>query len=371
VLPTATPIALPSPTPTPTEDYTPTPEFSDVYAFDAVGVSIRYPDGWAVSPSEISISFEDEDRRIYLIFFPAGARSGFDNNPIAALADYILFSSMALPDKQPLHLASVNGSEIAFGVYGNPGESEGFNNPSPLFIAMLYTEDHTIAAEFIAPPGNEDENRMIFEMVLASLPPSVFSYAESTPAPTLVPADTLVLPVPPKGFHWQGVENIEFALPVPEGWYVRFEALSEMWNLGLQEYEYRYFITRDDPVLTGNFFSGGMLIFVSKDSDTDASAAAAQLFANIQTGPGITKVIDSRIDKMASTDTYQIHVELVDSRFSPASLDYERTVYLVYIADLNANILYFVYFDATTNNWEDEWETGQVMVLMLLELLQK
>jgi hypothetical protein len=114
-----------------------------------------------------------------------------------------------------------------------------------------------------------------------------------------------------------------------------------------------------------------MLIFVSKDSDTDASAAAAQLFANIQTGPGITKVIDSRIDKMASTDTYQIHVELVDSRFSPASLDYERTVYLVYIADLNANILYFVYFDATTNNWEDEWETGQVMVLMLLELLQK
>ena len=342
-----------------------------MHEFDAVGVSIRYPAGWSVSESEILISFEDDDRGIDLFFFPSGAQGGFDNNPIAALQDFIWFSGYDQPDKETLHLITVNDSEIAFGSYSSPGESVGLSNPSPLFVAMIFTEEFTISAEFFAPPGNEAENRMLFEMVLASLPPSVFQYAESTPAPTLVPADTLNLPTPPEGFFWQGVQNIEFALPVPEGWFVQFQVLSEMYQSGLQEYDYKYTITRDNPALTGNFFASGMVIYVTKDLESNASEEAQALFADVQNGPYITNVLDSEINQTTSTATYQIHVQSVDPDVSPEDPEYERTVYFVTIADKSANILYIFYFDTPTAIWEDEWPTGQVMVQMLLDLLQK
>jgi len=145
--PTSTPTLTPTITPTATPAYTPTPEFSEVYESESLGVSVRYPTGWEVSENEIEISFEQDDKKIAVIFFPADVQDQYNGNPVAALESFILFSGIAMPDEERLHLTSLNDSQYALGVYSNPGEALGFNNPSPLFAAMQFTDDFTIYME--------------------------------------------------------------------------------------------------------------------------------------------------------------------------------------------------------------------------------
>ena len=357
-VPTAAPTFPPTLTPTPQATSTPTstPKSTDVYDSKSLGISIEYPKGWVISEEDILITIQRDKSRILLFFFPAEAQSQSNDDPILALESFIQFSSYAMPDKEWVHLITLNDSEYAIGVYSKPGESDWPYGPNPLFMAMHFTEKYTIAAEFDAPPGNEAEYRKIFESVLASLPPSpprtVMTF------PTLAPSTTLHLPTTPEGFHWQGVENIEFALPIPDGWFVKFFRRSETWQSGLQEYDYQYLISKENLDTVGRF-SGGMIVTVVKNNTVNAAEHAKNIISNDEKDPKVTKVIDSQKYEQGNVVSYHLQAEVSDD-----------TIYEVTVANKKSNTLYFILFNGPTKNWTDDWAIGQVMLEMLLDLLQ-
>ncbi len=135
---------------------------------------------------------------------------------------------------------------------------------TPMFLAMYFTPKHTIAIEFVAPSGEEEENRTGIGNHSCILPPS--PPRTDIAKPTLEPKVKVTLPELPNGFSWQGVENIDLALPVPDGWFVTFFKGNEVWQNGLQEYEYHYVISQENPEYVGTFspVPGTMKIWPSK-----------------------------------------------------------------------------------------------------------
>jgi len=366
--PTSTPTLTPTITPTATPAYTPTPEFSEVYESESLGVSVRYPTGWEVSENEIEISFEQDDKKIAVIFFPADVQDQYNGNPVAALESFILFSGIAMPDEERLHLTSLNDSQYALGVYSNPGEALGFNNPSPLFAAMQFTDDFTIYMEMYAPAGDEDGDRQIFEMVLASLPPSI--PVNLVAAPTLEPNVTASLPELPEGYNWQGVEAIDLALPIPEGWYVTFTRSFESYQGGLQEYDYQYLITQENPDLVGSFspYIGTLTIWTFKKNDVNAVDAANEFSSNLEANPAVT-IVDKQYSGQGNIVSYLYFINGINSDVDRDDPNYNRTARFIVLANKETNTFYLLNFESASEAWDQEWETGQVMMDALLELL--
>jgi len=369
--PTTTPSVIPTITPTTTPEYTPTPEFTSVYDSKNQGISIRYPDDWKVSEDEDEIIFEDGDRWVSLYFFPSEAQEQNDISPVAALVSYIQFVGYALPDKEFVHIINLDQSETAFGAYNNPGESPGFLYPrNPLFMTMHFTNQHTIAIEFHAPDGNEIENRKVLDTILASLPPSPIREIIATP--TLMPDVSIDLPQLPQGFSWRGVEFIDLALPVPDDWFVMFFRGNEMWQNGLQEYEYQYTITQENPEFVGTFSPalGTMRVLASKNNSSVAGIDAKNIYSNLKTDPNILKIIDEQTTSQGNIIYYQIQAEGINPNLTNGEPGYYQTFHSVVIANPITNTLYFLEFVSPTENWDQEWITGEVMVQMLLKFLE-
>ncbi len=375
ILSTPTPTLTLAPTQTETPSQTPIPENASIFVSKIHGISILYPTGWEIRDDKSEIlMIEDEVRGIFLTFFPAEAQEDFKNNPILALEDFIWFSSLNQPDKERVHIVIINGSEFAFGVYSTPGEAVGFSNPNPLFMAMTYTDKHIIIAEFATgenfslSEGYEEENRAIFEMVLASLPPSITSMTQASTAPTMVPLDTLNLPENPSGFGWQGVPNIEFAVPVPEGWFVRFNAIRETWQNGLQEYEYEYLISPDNPVYSGRY-EDGMSIQIVKNNSSVPSSEAVALIDFIKSNPLTNRVIISRSETFGNKVVYHLHIEAIHPVVSPDDPEYNRTIYFLIIVDDVKKLYISSSFDSNTRDWEANWAVGEVMSQLLQDFV--
>lgn len=367
--PTSTPTLPPTITPTSTPAYTPTPEFTEVYESESIGVSVRHPAGWDVSEEEIQISFEQGDKKIAVIFFPADVQDQYNDNPVTALTSFIQFSGIAMPDKERVHLTSLNGSQYAIGVYSNPGEALGFNNPSPLFAAMQFTDEFTIYSEMYTPAGDEDGDRQLFELVLASLPPSIPINLVATP--TIEPNVSTGLPALPEGYNWQGVEGIDFALPIPDGWYVTHTRNYESYQGGgLKEFDYDFTITQENPDLVGSFSPslGGMSVWTFSRSDTDAADRVREISSNVESSSMFT-IVEMQHFEQGNVIGYQYYIEGIDSDTDPDDPDYYRSLSLIILANTKTNTFYFIYFESPTYNWDEEWKTGQVLVDALLELL--
>lgn len=366
--PTSTPTQIPTITPTSTPSYTPTPELSEVYESELLGVSVRYPAGWEVSENDIEITFEDSDKKIAIIFFPADVQSQYDGNPVTALTSFIQFLGIAIPDKESLHLISLNDSEYAYGVYSSPGEALGFNNPNPLFTAMHFTDEFTIYSEMDSLAGNEDADRQLFEMVLTSLPPSIPLNLVATP--TLEPKVSTDLPLLPEGITWQGVETIDFALPIPDGWYVTFTRNYESYQGDLKEYDYQYLITQENPDRVGSFsaYIGIMSVWTFKTDTEDVGTAASEFVSNLENNPAVT-IIDKQFSEQGNIVSYQYHINGINSEADIDDPNYNRTSRLVILANKNTNTFYLLNFESASEAWDQESETGTVMMDALVELL--
>jgi len=324
-VPAFTPTITATITPTSTPSSTPTPDFVSVYESKSLGFSIKYPTGWNVDEagdnSMRQVTIRKNDKHLELYFFSAGAQKQNNNDPIAALVSWIDFSGYARPDKEMVHLINLNGSESAFGSYNNPGEAPGmFYSENPYFIAMHFTDKHTIAIEFFAPAGDEEEDQQVFELVVDSLPPS--PQRTITAMPTLEPNVTGKMPDLPQGFNWQGVANIDLALPVPDGWFVKFFTYSEEWQNGLQGYEYQYTITQENPDYVGSFspILGILRVYTVKNKNTDASDTARQYYSNLKKSTEITKVIDDKVTEKGDVIAYRVMAERTNSEVTSGDL---------------------------------------------------
>jgi hypothetical protein len=351
-------------TPTPPPTPTATPKLTDSFTMESYGLSFEVPAGWTVTQQDTQVIMEHGDSVMLLFVFPAEAQARNNNDPIAALTSFIEFSGYALPDEEPLHILEINGSEFAFGAYSNPGESVGFNNPSPLFIAMEFTEEYTLSLEFNTGPGNEQEDRVLFEYVLASLPPS--KSTEYVPLPTLIPAASLDLPAAPEGISWQGVENIDFALPMPDGWTSKFINYHETWLNGLQEYDYEYVISPDDLRQVSDPTSS-LIVNVTSMDGQDAAETAEIVMTRLESHPAIHRVIDHGVTENYGIVTSFHHGEVT----IPEKEDPEHTFYIMTIVDTATNTLYVLNFDSPTATWEEFWATGEVVAQLIAELVQK
>jgi|GEM_PF-4678258 len=371
--PTLTPTSTPTITPTSTPISTPTPTFTDVYESKNLGISIRYPTGWNANEYDTRIVIEKDNKYIVMDFYPAEYQ-GSGNTPIDGLISYIQFAGYILPDKERIHLVNLNDSEFAFGSYNNPGESPGFLYPkNPMFMAMRFTKDHTIVIEFHAPPGEEEKNREILDLVISSLPPSPSQ--NIIPTPTLAPNVTVELPTPPKGFHWQGVQNIDLALLVPDDWFVVFFPRTETWQSGLQEYDYQFTITQENPDYTGTYSPvlGLMRVTAIKDNSINVNNVARDLHQELKNHPNTTKVIEEQVSQQGKNVIHKLHLEgtNADSDAAPGDPGYNLTLFRITIANREAKTLYILFFKSATEIWEQEWETGEIMMETLLEFLQR
>lgn len=374
--PTLAPTIAPTITPTSTPSATPTPNVVSVYESKSLGIAIKYPTGWQVeeagdiSMRQVTISMND--KHFELFFFPASAQKQNNNDPIVALASYIDFVGYARPDKEMAHLISLDGSESAFGSYNNPGEAPGmFYSENPYFIAMHFTEKYTVAIEFIAPPGDEDENQEIFELVLGSLPPSPTRTVIAQP--TMEPNVNGKLPELPQGINWQGVQNIDLALPVPDGWFVKFFNYSEEWQNGLQGYEYQYTITQENPDYVGSFSPvlGILRVYTVKNKRTDASDSARQHYNNLKKSSDITNVIEDKVTGKGDIIVYQIRAEAVNAEIAAGDPGHNQMFVTTLVANKKANVLYVLEFESAAESWDQEWTNGQIMMQALIDFLQQ
>ncbi len=375
------PTHTPPPSATPTQTITSTPDIGSVltatpgnsvlYESPYLDFPIRHAAGWTVTEDDGSfLLIEEGDRYIYIDVFPAEVQADYDDNPILALQSFISFASLNMPDKEKLHLTVVNDSVFAFGSYKHPEEAEGFSNLNPLFIAMLFAENHTIIIEFHAPQGNEEENREIFDILLASLPESVVDLESIVAAATLAPAASLNLPELPQGYAWQGVDMIDFALPVPKGWFVSSSVLSEMWFQGLQAYHYQYLVTPENMNLTG-IFSGGLVVRVIKDDGVSAADQAEDFYSGLKVSPNTTRVFESWDEESGGRAIYRMRYITIDPDLDPQDPRYETAVYFVAIANKATDVLYLIFFESSVEAWDQEWaDHGEVMVGLLVELLE-
>jgi len=222
--------------------------------------------------------------------------------------------------------------------------------------------------EMYAPAGDEDGDRQIFEMVLASLPPSI--PINLVAAPTLEPNVTVRLPELPEGYNWQGVEAIYFALPIPEGWYVTFTRSFESYQGGLQEYDYQYLITQENPDLVGSFspYIGTLTIWTFKKNDVNAVDAANEFSSNLEANPAVT-IVDKQYSGQGNIVSYLYFINGINSDVDRDDPNYNRTARFIVLANKETNTFYLLNFESASEAWDQEWETGQVMMDALLELL--
>jgi len=369
--PTLTPTLKPTITPTPTLAYTLTPEFTEVYESESLGVFVRHPTDWEVSEEkeDKQITIEKGENQILIYFLQKEIQDEYNGDPISALTFYISALGVVQPDKERLHLIQLDDSEYAFGSYESTGEWVGFYHPSPQFIAMHFTAKYSILTIFNAPNNDyEEDNRKVLDMVLASLPAALPVVFTSTPTP--VPDVSGELPELPHGYNWQGVKGIDFALPVPVGWFVTFTANYESYQGGLQEYDYNYIITQEDPYRVGSFSPslGAMSVWTFRRNDVDAADRVREFKLNLETSSMFT-VVDMQYYEQGDVISYKFRIEGIDSDTEQDDPDYYRSLSLAILANTKTNTFYFIYFESPTHNWEQEWETGQVMMNALLELL--
>jgi hypothetical protein len=373
--PTSTPTPTPAITPVSTSSSASTSESWEVYESKLLGISIRYPTGWDVSEEDFDntvITVGQEDKFIYMIFFPAGAQRQHDYNPATALVSFIEFAGYILPDKEKVHIVRLDDSEYAFGSYNNPEVSPGlFYKPNPMFMAMRFTQEHTIVIESRAHASKEEETREALELILASLPPS--PQRTVVAIPTLEPNVSRNLPTAPAGFHWQGVANIDLAIPVPDGWFVEFIPRTETWQGSLQEYDYLYIITQENPDYTGvnSPVLGSMRVTAIKDNSMNVNNAARDMHQEFITNPNTTKVIEEQVSEQGKNIIYKFHAEGTNSGVAPGDPGHNQTMFRIAIANTEAKTLYVLVFMSATEVWEQEWETGQVMMELMLELLEQ
>ena len=177
--------------------------------------------------------------------------------------------------------------------------------------------------------------------------------------PMLAPSVTLSLPTLPEGFYWQGVEIIEFAIPVPEGWFVAYSDLREVFGW---EYWFEYIVTREDPTKNEDITSM-MVITVIKDNEILASKRAAEMFSAWEHNS--IRVIDTQVLETENTVTYHLYVE------GPNEFDYpDETRYTIFLADKSNNVFYVILSASPTTEWDEFWFYGQVMSQRLVDLLQ-
>ncbi len=366
---TATPTITPSPTTTPSPTSPVASGLSGSYQSEALSVSVFVPDGWAVGEVGRTITLSDLSRKIDLVFFEQGELENDPENPIAALESYIWFVSYPLPDKEVPHLVDINGSEIAFASYFAPGPLD-FGFTKPKFLALYFAEDFTILAEFSVLGKERAEDWELFESVLASLPPSVSSFGSAAPTSTPTPGENLVLPTSPEGVHWMGVDSLEFAIPVPDGWFVRFTDVNALLRNPNWDYFLEYYLTPEDPVFSGTFTSV-MVISVIKDDSADAAEKAAEFFDNRQNGFYVYENSDSSMEETGSWVTYQASISSTNTQRNPDDPFYSETSRLVVHANKSTNEYVVIEFESPAATWEKQWVTGQIVLQLLIDLLQR
>jgi hypothetical protein len=174
--PTASPT---SPPPTTTFTATPSP---GVYQSD-LGFSFTYPNGWHVSSQAegflaiasrknlqpMQRNYIEGDVVMEIIGVPPDMHAQGDPSAAAGtLNQFLIFMGLGIPDKEPVHLATLDGRDFLIGTYSENSikDSQG---SAPLFIAVYFTDKNTLIVDMYANPAEEQFLRNLFEDLLVSI----------------------------------------------------------------------------------------------------------------------------------------------------------------------------------------------------------
>ena len=156
-------------------------------------------------------------------------------------------------------------------------------------------------------------------------------------------AQSIDLPQPPKGFHWERATEIKGAFLTPDGWFFKRET---------KQNTYAYFVTRENIAQTGAFRVGLTVNVMPHLKGKNAVEYAKQFMAAYPHGKKLLKSWDA---SMASFVGNGCLVE-----------DKETTMHTIMVANPKTNTLYLFIFEAPTTEWPEAWRSGQEIIRLLL-----
>ena len=162
----------------------------------------------------------------------------------------------------------------------------------------------------------------------------------------------LSLPDAPAGFSWQQAREIKGAFLQPDGWH--FDTQHD-------DDDFAYFISREPNTEPDGFETGltvNVLTNVPQKTGMPASLYAAEF---IRTGAGQFDILEDTFS--SSRGPFESHGALFTVK-DPDRGDYNA--HFVAIANDTTGTVYICIFEGPTQNWEQTWRTGEVMLQKLV-----
>jgi hypothetical protein len=157
------------------------------------------------------------------------------------------------------------------------------------------------------------------------------------------------LPLPPNGFNWRQLREINAAIPVPEGWYVKrvvarpVEAVS-------------YFVSRENIDINGSFEEGLSLdVLIPRPQSTadEVNVTLKGVVANVCKTGQIIKPIWGR-----SQNNFQHYGCLVRENGKRGAF----LLHLHMMVNKKTNTAYQFIFESPEIRWEESWIKGTKMM---------
>lgn len=152
----------------------------------------------------------------------------------------------------------------------------------------------------------------------------------------------------PEGFQWKYLPESAVAVLAPDQWHF----LSER-----SETARAYYISLEN-IGTQGFFKTGLTINMQRDTSRNAMQVAEGLPATIMELAGISTPVEVSNRTDGDLTIYEFEYETAGSQ--------AITVHNLIAANQATNTLYTITFESPTDQWDEAWKIGQVMIEQLV-----
>lgn len=250
-------------------------------------------------------------------------------------------------------ISSVSIKNVAFGTQASELVADGAQIEIPS-QPCYYAGGITFTAIRLPPGSVEDQLALVQQ--LAQGKELYFAFFET--GGLLMPVLTETagagacadLPAAPEGFQWMYLPESAIAVLAPDQWHF----LSEQ-----SESSRGYFISLEN-ISTEGSFKTGLTVNVQRDKSRNALQVAGGLPATILELAGIVTPVEVSNRTDGDKTFYEFEYQTAGSQ--------AVIVHNLIAANQATNTLYVITFESPSEQWEEAWKTGQVMIEHLVFL---
>lgn len=153
------------------------------------------------------------------------------------------------------------------------------------------------------------------------------------------------LPQAPDGFNWKYLPESSLAVLAPNNWNFKSEQ---------DKTTKAYFITLENIDKDGSYKTG-LSINVIQGKSKNASQYAKGLAGTIMADKKVTKAGEV-------TERTEGDLTFYEFQYEASHPTYDGTVHNLIVANKATNTLYAIIFESPSDQWDEAWKIGQVMI---------